>query len=88
VRPHSALADRSPEEFVRDWQQSSATPLRMAGPAEEAPADAMHGSVAADPKPLQLFGSPQGEMRGEAEKLTPDNAEQTAENSDLLEVVN
>jgi hypothetical protein len=48
----------------------------------------MHGSVAADPKPLQLFGSPQVEMRGEAEKLTPDNAEQTAENRDLLEVVN
>jgi putative transposase len=36
VRPHSALADRSPEEFARDWRQSSATPLRMAGPAEEA----------------------------------------------------
>jgi putative transposase len=24
VRPHSALADRSPEEFIRGWQESSA----------------------------------------------------------------
>ena len=40
VRPHSALADRSPEEFVRDWQESSAAPLRTAGPANRAPAGA------------------------------------------------
>jgi putative transposase len=33
VRPHSALDDRSPEEFVRDWQESSAAALRTAGPA-------------------------------------------------------
>ena len=82
------MADRSPEEFVRDWQQSSATPLRMAGPVEKAPAGAMHGSAAADPEPLKLFGPPQVEMRGEAEKLTPDHAEQSAENTDLLEVIN
>jgi hypothetical protein len=54
VRPHSALADCSPEEFARAWQQSSATPLRTARPAEKAPAVAMLGSTAADPKPLQL----------------------------------
>jgi putative transposase len=88
VRPHSALADRSPEEFVRAWQQSSATPLRTAWPAEKAPAGALHGSSTADPKLLQLFGSPQAEMRGEAEKLLTDSTEQTAENSDLPEVVN
>jgi putative transposase len=33
IRPHSALADRSPGEFARVWQQSEATSLRMAWPA-------------------------------------------------------
>jgi hypothetical protein len=47
----------------------------------------MHGSVATDPKPLQLFCSPQVDVRGEAEKLPPDRIEQAAEMSKLLEVV-
>jgi putative transposase len=61
VRPHSALGDRSPEEFVREWQASSAAPLRTAGPANHLPASAVHGSDSADPKPLQLFGPPRVE---------------------------
>jgi Integrase core domain len=87
VRPHSALADRSPEEFVRAWHQSSATPLRTARPAEKAPAGAMHGSTAADPKPLQLF-LPPSDVKGGPEKLPPESAEQAAETTKLLEVVN
>jgi putative transposase len=57
VRPHSALGDRSPEEFV-DWQQSSAASLRTAWPANQTPAGAVHCADAANPKPLQLFGPP------------------------------
>ena len=68
VRPHSALADRAPEEFVRDWKESSATSLRAAWPAKAAPAGAVHGIAATAPKPLQLFGPPQDRSEGEAEK--------------------
>jgi len=88
VRPHSALADRSPEEFVRDWQQLSAASLRTAWPAKEAPAGAAHCSAAADPKPIQLFGPPQIKVRGGAEKLSTDIRRQAAEKGSLLEVVN
>ncbi len=88
VRPHSALCDRAPEEFVREWQASSAAPLRTAGPANNMPAGAMHGSAAADPKPLQLSGSPPVKMRGEAEKLPWEPAEKAATTSNLLETVN
>jgi putative transposase len=88
VRPHSALGDRSPEEFVREWQTSSAAPLRTAWPANGISADAVHGSAAADPKPLQLSGSPPVKMRGEAEKLPSVRAEQAAKTGDLLESVN
>lgn len=31
VRPHSALGDRPPQQFARDWKQSSAVSLRTAG---------------------------------------------------------
>jgi hypothetical protein len=85
VRPHSALADLSPAEFVRTWQQSSATLLRMAGPVERVPVGALHGSAAADPKLLRFSAHPSS--RGGAEKL-PDSTEQTTQDSDLLEVVN
>ena len=54
VRPHSALADRSPEEFARAWQQSSATSLRTAWPANQMPSGAVQSSAAADPK-LKAF---------------------------------
>jgi putative transposase len=87
VRPHSALGDRSPEEFSRDWKQSRAASLRMAGPAKAEPARAMHGSDAADPKPLQLFVPP-SEVKGGPEKLPTEPPEQAAEKSDLIEVVN
>jgi putative transposase len=87
VRPHSALADRSPEEFARDWQESSAASLRRAGPAKETPADAMLSSAAADPKPLQL-SAPPSEVKGGAEKLPADNVQSAVETPKLLEVVN
>ena len=88
ARPHSALGDRSPEEFVRDWQQSSAASLRTAWPANQAPASAVHCIAAADPKPLQLSGPPQIQVRGGAEKLSTDIRRQGAEKGNLLEVVN
>jgi len=88
VRPHSALADRSPEEFMRDWQQSSAASLRTAGPANQTPAGAVHCADAANPKPLQLFGPPRVEMRGEAEKLPSAPAGKAAAPGNLLEPVN
>jgi len=87
VRPHSALADRSPEEFVRDWKESSAASPRTAWPANQAPAGAVHCSDAAGPKPLQLLVPP-SEVKGGPEKLPTDSTEQAAENSNLLEVVN
>jgi len=87
VRPHSALGDRAPEEFVREWQASSAAPLRTAGPANNLPSGAAHGSDSADPKPLQLSGSPPVKMRGEAEKLPSEPAGKTAATSNLLETL-
>ena len=88
VRPHSALGDRSPEEFVREWQASSAAPLRTAWPADNMPAGAVHGSGSGDSKPLQLSGSPPPKMRGEAAKLLSAPAGKAAAKSDLLETVN
>jgi putative transposase len=87
VRPHSALADRSPDEFVRDWQQSSAASLRTAGPANQAPAGAVHGADAADPKLRQLSLPPLTEAKGGPEKLPTDSV-QTAATSKLLEITN
>jgi integrase-like protein len=87
VRPHSALADRSPEEFVREWKESRARPPRTAGPAKQVPAGAVPRSDAADPKLLQLFVPP-SDVKGGPEKLLTDNTEAAAENRELLEVVN
>jgi putative transposase len=87
VRPHSALRDRSPEEFAHDWQESSAASLRTAGPANPAPAGAVHCADPADPKLLQLFVPPSN-VKGGPEKLPSDSAEHAAETPDLLEVVN
>jgi putative transposase len=87
VRPHSALADRSPEEFARNWKESSAASLRTAGPANQAPAGAVHCSDPPDPKPLQLFVPP-SDMKGGAEKLLKEAASATPENRLSLEVVN
>ena len=88
VRPHSALGDRSPEEFVREWQTSSAAPLRTAGPANNIRAGAVPGSDSADPKPLQLSGSPPDKMKGEAERLPSAPAGKAAATSNLLETLN
>jgi putative transposase len=59
VRPHGALADRSPEEFVRTWQEPSAVSLRTAWPANQEPAGAVQCSDAADPKLFSLSSRPQ-----------------------------
>lgn len=87
VRPHSALGDRAPERFARQWKESSAASLRTAGPANQMPAGAAHRHDAADPKLIQLFVPP-SDVKGGSEKLPKDSAEQEAEKSVLLEVVN
>jgi len=87
VRPHSALADRSPEGFARDWKESSAASLRTAWPANPAPAGAVHCSDTADPKPLQLFVPP-SDMKGGAKKPLKEAVSATPENRLSLEVVN
>jgi putative transposase len=87
VRPHSALADRTPEEFARDWRESSAASLRTAWPEKQTPAGAVQRSAAADPKLLPLFVPP-SDLKGGPEKLSQDSNEPAAENSQLLEVVN
>lgn len=70
VRPHSALADRAPEVFARAWQQAlSSASVRTAGPPDQVLAGAARCTEASDPKPLQLFGSPPSDAKGEAEKL-------------------
>jgi putative transposase len=86
VRPHSALADRAPEEFARDWQESSAASLRTAGPTKPTSAGAVQCNEAADPKLLPLFVPP-SDVKGGPEKLSLGSSE-PAENSKLLEVVN
>jgi hypothetical protein len=87
VRPHSSLEDRSPEEFVREWKESSAAALRTAGPAKGAPAGAVQSNAATDPKLIQLFVPP-SEVKGGSEKLSQNSAEEAAQRGDLLEVVN
>jgi putative transposase len=87
VRPHSALGDRSPEEFVHHWQQSSAASPRTAGPANQVPADAVHCGDLAKPKHLQLF-LPPSDVKGGPEKLPSESAQQAAERTKSLEVVN
>ena len=87
VRPHSALADRSPEEFARDWKESSAASLRTAWPANQAPAGAVHCSDTADPKLSQLFVPPSN-VKGGPEKLSMDSAKSPTTKSELPEVVN
>jgi putative transposase len=87
ARPHSALGDRSPEEFVREWKESSAASSRTAGPANQAPAGAVHCSDTADPKLSQLFVPP-SDVKGGPEKLSPGQPETPAGTSTLLEVVN
>ena len=69
VQPHSALADRSPEEFVRARQEPSAASVRTAWPANQVPAKPWQCSDAADPKLLQLFVPPSADVKG-ASKAT------------------
>jgi hypothetical protein len=80
------LADRSPEEFARDWKESSAASLRTAWPANQAPAGAVHCDTA-DPKLPQLFVPP-SDVKGGPEKLSMDSAKSSTTKSELLEVVN
>jgi len=86
VRPHSALGDRPPEEFLDHWQQSSATSPRTAWPANQVPAGAVHCGDLAKPKPLQLFVPP-SEVKGGPEKLPSSSVEPAAQTTKLLEVV-
>jgi putative transposase len=86
ARPHSALGDRSPEEFVREWKESSAASSRTAGPANQAPAGAVHCSDTADPKLTPLFVPP-SDVKGGPEKLSLGQSETPAGTSKLLQVV-
>ncbi len=79
VRPHSALNDHAPDDFVKRWRAGSAAAACTAGPPEAA--GAAHNAPAADPK-QQLFGPPSADAKGGPEKLL--NEDQT---SALLEVV-
>jgi putative transposase len=88
VRPHSALGDRSPEEFVREWRESNAVSLRTAGPVKEARAGAVHCIAAANPKLLQLSLPPSAVVKDGPEKLLSAPAEQASEPSNLLDSVN
>jgi putative transposase len=88
VRPHSALADRSPQEFARVWQQSSATSLRTAWPPNQMPSAAVQSSAAADPKPESFSPHPHPDVKGRSEKLLKDRTETVVQNSQLLKVVN
>jgi hypothetical protein len=83
VRPHSALGNRASEDFVRHCQQSSAPSPRMAWPASQIPADAVHCGDPAEPKHLRLLVPP-SKVKGGPEKLPSDSAE----DGQLLEVVN
>ena len=87
ARPHSALGDRSPEEFVREWKEASAASSRTPGPASQAPAGAVHCSDTADPKLTPLFVPP-SDVKGGPEKLSPGQPGTPAGTSKLLEVVN
>jgi len=87
VRPHSALGDRAPEQFAREWKESSAASLRTAWPANRTPAGAVHCHDAADPKLIQLFVPP-SDVKGGPEKLPSDSAQEAVEKGNLLEVVN
>jgi putative transposase len=72
VRPHSASADRAPEEFARAWQLSSAAALRTAWPADQLPSGAVQSSAAADPKPESFSPHPHPEVKGGGEKPLKD----------------
>ena len=88
VRPHSALGDRTPEEFARlsrqQWSEDSA---RTAGPANQLLAGAVQRVDSSIKKSKQLFDPP-SDVKGGAEKLPSARAEQTAETTNLLEAVN
>jgi hypothetical protein len=86
-RPHSALGDRSPEEFAHGWKESSAASSRTAWPANRTPGGAAHGDDAANPKSIQPFVPP-SDVKGGSEKLFSESAEEAVEKCPLLEVVN
>jgi putative transposase len=87
VRPHSALADRSPEEFARQWKHRSAARTRTAWPTNQS-SSAVQSVPPAVEEPIPLFVPPSAEVKGGAEKLSTDTGKQTPEHGPLLEVVN
>ena len=88
VRPHSSLGDRSPEEFVRQWKQSSPACLRTAGPANGAPAGAVHCAERRGSKTHTAFHPALIGREGRAGKAAHKEYRQTATKDDLLEVAN
>ena len=88
VRPHSALADRAPEEFARQWQQWSAAGTRTAWPTNQSSSGAVQSVPPAVEEPIQLFVPPSAEVKGGAEKLSTDTGTGRRKAGPLLEVVN
>jgi putative transposase len=86
VRPHSALADRSPEAFACDWKESSAAASRTAWPANQAPAGAVQCADPSVEESEQLFVPP-SDVKGGPEKLPTEPGQISIGNSRLLEVV-
>jgi hypothetical protein len=75
--------------FAKAWQQAmSSASKRTVGPAAQVLAGALPGPEASDPKPLQLFGSPPTDAKGEAEKLLTGALEPVPPARLLIEVVN
>ncbi|MGO9267964.1 MAG: very short patch repair endonuclease [Candidatus Binataceae bacterium] len=70
VRPHSALRDRSPEEFARDEKESSAAPLRTVLAGQQMLAgrsDATRSGLSS--KTRRSFGHPQKRVKGGRKNL-------------------
>ena len=88
VRPHSALGDLAPEEFTRAWKESSASSLRAAGPANHAPAGAVHSMMPRIQSRTAFRPAPSATVKGGSEKLSKDSAEDAVGDGNLLEVVN
>jgi putative transposase len=85
VRPHSALDDYAPRQFVQHWRSS--TLARTAGPPKEAAAGALQRAPVSDPGLKPLSGPPSSDAKGGAEKPTIDHAPTTDGSSVLLEVL-
>ncbi len=84
VRPHSALDDYAPRQFVQHWRSSALA--CTAGPPNQAAAGAAQCAPASHPEPKQLSGPPSSDVKSGPEKLVIDHAP-TDGSSVLLEVL-